>query len=129
LCWTVKLSDNSVFHEDDQLWNHLNLNNGHIWLDLKNYVESNNLSIVKLSFNYNNNTIKISGSADGYTFSKGLSAHPGETPHNYYVVGKLRGNLVHVNWWRLPGLTHIPERKEVRPVSRYEKLLIRNYHE
>ncbi len=95
------------------IWFHIYLNNNIIvylrnyneWFDLKNYCETNKISICKIQLRYRSHIVTIdTNNSDGVYLVKSLLGRIGGQGKDTITVGILKNNIVKKNTWLIPEL-------------------------
>lgn len=122
--WVAELSNGEhVFQDDDRP----GTDPGSAWLRLKEYVESNKLSILGMRLEFRSNVIYMPTNVEGYFFRKALLAAFFSTKSiHYYVVGTLENGIVKGRYWKVPELLPSMEKEYDPNDPEVERCLIRN---
>lgn len=112
--WYVELSNGQRFVQDD---NRPGSNPPSAWLRLRNYLETNHLSIQKFYIGFRDNILYdiLPHNAEGYFFRKNLATIMGERQIlSFYIIGYLQDNRVFTQKVKVPEMI-VTETSERNP--------------
>ena len=77
------------------------------WLILKEYCEDTNSSVENIRVRFRDHVELVAEEADGYFFTKGVGGWVGteDAQENFFIIGKLYGDVVMKAWWKIPEIT------------------------
>lgn len=122
LRWVVSLSNDTVVYQDD---GRPGCNPSSAWLRLKRWIESHDLDIVRMKFQFRSHIVSLPSPADGYYFSKGVYVtNVTGLSRGFYVGGVLVNDCINVQLWSVPELEILSQ--ETRPINKdtMEKLIV-----
>jgi hypothetical protein len=120
--WLAHLSNGEIVIQDD---GRPNVDPPQAWLRLSDYCRQNNLNIVKLTLQFRSHIEDpLPENAEGYFFVNKIATVQGGPQINFFMVGHLEGEQVHIQQWKLPEL--ILCGYETRSVDKIGLSLIRN---
>lgn len=96
--WIAVLSDGQTVVDDEGRVP------GNSWLRLLEYCERNGVAPVKVGLRFRDNHV-WAPAGQGYVFRKSLTAVMGGPQENFYVIGVLQGEKVHLHKYHVPTLT------------------------
>lgn len=119
--WIAYLSDGTSVWMDDE---RPEMPHHSAWVRLKNYCETNNLYVVKIQLKFRSHSEFVyDENSEGYCFRHGVLGSMGNPTRNFFLVGILKNDVVHMYKYSTPEL--VLEEEEDRDISTLEDCIIR----
>lgn len=118
--WIVHLSNGEILYQDDERYEEPAI------LRLKEYVESNNLSIIKIFIRFRSHwELAYEGISDGIYFRRSIKGGIfSEKNEHSLIIGHVQGNKAYCKKWIVPEIICCEE--ETRIISKNEEGVIWN---